>query len=305
MLTEARTSRSALLRARMAALVLSLSFLAAGPALAQLGGDPNVCDFAGESPDVIVGDLPDVRRWGKVGDITAFSVGTTSCNLGDCWLSWLGGPNGNENRHPVIAQNLYRLLDGRFEQIGQSWLKHGFFALNGNLCESGCIGTNGDYLGVNCSDPYSSNLNGSQTGLGPRNQVTPAKGTHIHPVDDISQTGNAIYKRLQVHDLDLDPSLNQGATYFIEGHYIAADDTGGGNDDNNASYRQAVVDDGGGGFYDVNVDNGFDTVRGVPAVLAWPADDGDVEIDVIDVQADGRISLASRATDLGGGTWHY
>ena len=49
--------------------------------------------------------------------------------------------------HPVVPQNLYRMSGGadnneRFEQIGQSWMKHTFFALEDSVCgtcnTSGC-----------------------------------------------------------------------------------------------------------------------------------------------------------------------
>jgi hypothetical protein len=281
----------------------ALLCLAAQPALAQ-GGDPNACDFAGDEPDVIVGDIDDVRRWGKIGAITGFSIGTVSCNIGTCWLDWYDDNGANdENRHPVIGQNLFRLKDGRFEQIGQSWLKHGFFAVNGNLCESGCIGTNGDHLGVNCSDPYSTQLNGSQTGFGPKFEVNASNGYHPHPVTDIGETGNAIFKRLQVHDADLDPTLNAGASYFVEAQYVARDDAGAKNQNNNASHRPVDVADQGSGFFEIDVEGS--TVREQPAILAWSASDGTVEVDIIDVPGDGRLYLATKVSPAGAGMWHY
>src|SRR5688572_2829661 len=86
--------------------------------------------LSAQGPDVVVGDLTNWSKWGTVGGISAYSIGTTSCNRGDEILPWIA----NSNQHPVIAQNMYRLKNGRFEQIGMSWLKHGWGALTENLC---------------------------------------------------------------------------------------------------------------------------------------------------------------------------
>ncbi len=85
-------------------------------------------------PDVIVGDMPSIQYYGQVGTIRAYSVATTSCNIGDTPLEWFDGTN----RHPVIGQTMYRVnAEGtRIEQLGQSWLKHGFAALTGNVCDT-------------------------------------------------------------------------------------------------------------------------------------------------------------------------
>src|SRR5688572_28479699 len=124
-----------------------------------------VAAFGQAGPDVIVGSLNGMDSYGSSGGIYAYSIGTTSCNVGTVWLNWFA----NTNQHPVIGQNFYRLKNGRFEQIGMSWLKHGFFALSGSLCFNDCQGTNGEHLGVHCSDPYDAGLNGDQ-GNGPRNE---------------------------------------------------------------------------------------------------------------------------------------
>ena len=42
-----------------------------------------------------------------------------------------------ETDHSVISQNLYRLKDGRFQQIGLGFLKHGFVSTNSS--DSGCV----------------------------------------------------------------------------------------------------------------------------------------------------------------------
>ncbi len=114
-------------------------------------GDPTA---GGIGPDVMVWTLSNIRNWGTEGEITAFSVGTVSCNIGDEELSWRNsGPNAD--KHPVIGGNLYRLKDGHFEQLGQSWLKHGFCALDGNACVGCQANGSCNWLGVGCSDPYS------------------------------------------------------------------------------------------------------------------------------------------------------
>ena len=265
------------------------------PSLAQ---DANLCDVAGEAPDIVVGDLSGVQRFGTVGNISGYSVGTISCNVGTCWANW----ESSTSDHPVIGQNLYRLKDGRFEQIGQSWVKHGFFALSQTFCSGGCVSGDGSHLGVNCSDPYSSGLNGSQARLGPRSEVNPTTGEFLFPFTTIDQTGDDVYKRLQVHNDDLDPSLNPGAVYFVEAQYIAADDAAAGNGDNNASYREVVVT-GSNGVYDIAVIGG--TVRERPAVYGWKEHDPSIKITTFKVPGDGLFTVVSHVTDLGDGFFRY
>ncbi len=273
--------------------------LAVLPTLAA-GQDANLCDVPGEAPDIIVGDLPtnEVQRFGSENGITGFSIGTTSCNLGTCWANWFG----NTNEHPVIGQNMFRLKDGRFEQVGQSWVKHGFFALSGEFCSEECVSGGGSHLGVNCSDPYSAGLNGDQTRLGPRSEINAATGVFPFPFTTLGVTGGPIYKRLQVHNTDLDPALNPGASYFVEGQYVNADDILGGNEANNNSYRPVNVTDGGGTF-DISLTGS--TVQQAAAVQAWAAQDPGVHGASVQVVNDGLFLVYSNATDLGGGVWRY
>jgi len=264
-------------------------------ALAQTN---NECDEPGEAPDVIIESIYETKRWGAVGDITAFSLGTYACNIGTCWAVWFP----NNNQHPVISGNMYRLMDGEFEQIGQSWLKHGFFALSGDLCSPNCIPTNGQHLGVNCSDPYSAPLNGEQDRLGPKFEVNPSTGDFPYPATDLYLTGDAIYKRLQVHTDDLDPLMNPGAVYFLESQYITPDEPPADTHYNNSSYRPVNVT-GSAGIFNLALTG--QTEVGSPAIMAWVNSDPEVELDIIDVPDDGRLYLAAKATDLGGGMWNY
>jgi len=260
--------------------------------------DANVCDLPDERPDVMVADLYQTGEWGSVGDIAAFSIGTLSCNIGDCWLNWISGTE----EHPVIGGNLFRLHDGRMEQVGQSWLKHSFFATSLVLCSPDCEPTDGSHLGVNCADPYDANLNGNQTRLGPKFEVNPATGAFIYPATDMTLTGDAIYKRIQVHEADLDLTTYADALYFIEGQYVTADDALAGNKENNVSYRRVEVT-GSPGAFDLTVRDFV--VPEAAAIGAWSAAEPGVQLSLIDVPEDGRFVAAAKVSDLGGGMWHY
>src|SRR5580765_709272 len=110
----------------------------------QHGVGPGAPDLV-PGPDVIVGDLEDVAQFNSpVGTQVGLAIGTDSCNNGDQPIDWFQLPS---NDHPVVPPNLYRMSggasnDSRFEQIGQSWMKHTFFALEDTVCgncnTSGC-----------------------------------------------------------------------------------------------------------------------------------------------------------------------
>ena len=246
-------------------------------------------------PDVVVFDLFDTYKWGSSGSKTAYSVGTESCNRGDEPVLWIS----NSNEHPVIAQNLYRLKDGRLEQLGQSWLKHGFVSVNGNACDS-CDypPMGGSQLGVGCSDPYWASLNGSHSRLGPRSEVNAFTGEYVMPHGVVPDSGT-LTGRLQVETSDVEPSMNPGATYFVEGQYVTQDDALAGNAFNNASYRRVSVS----GSNDLLVQDS--TVEGQPAIMAWSAIDPEVQIAEEAVPGEGTFFVASRVYDNGDETWRY
>lgn len=253
------------------------------------------CTFTGRSPDVIVGNIGTVNNYGTVSGITAYSFSTTSCNLGSCWLNWFQ----DTTEHPVIAENMFRLKNGRLEQIGQAWVKHTYAALTGSVCATCDPPPDTTHLGVNCSDPYSANTNGTQTNLGPKNNVNANTGVFQYPDSRLTNTGNAIYKRLQVHNTDLDPASNAGALYFLEAQYITHDDAAAGHQTNNASYRRVTV---GSSPFNLTLQ---DTAQQQKAgIQAWKANDAAVTETQISAP-EGRFILAAEATALGGGVYHY
>ncbi len=276
------------------------------------------CAVAQAQPDVIVGELHNTAAYTTGSTVIiedgirykAFAVGTTSCNIGNVNLDWIQ----NSNQHPVIPQALYRLKDGRLQQVGMSWLKHGFCALQLTACnpcgaqpgqcpcQGGCLSR----LAPGCSDPYDAGLNGDQGNLGPRWEVNASTGAFAWPFSTRFQTGNAVYKRLKVKEDDVNPNLNVGALYFAEGMYIHPDDAAAGNSANNASYRRVNI----GTQYTMLLQGS--TERTKPAILAWQdhglgvnMPDPDVIANPVDVGGDGRFWVAYKVSDNGDGTYHY
>ena len=286
--------------------LLVVRSIGAGPASAP----PDPIDLVEESvvavttgPDVIVGDLyqiaPNPGIYYNSGGISAFAVGTISCNIGNIWLNWFD----DTDQHPVIGQSMYRLKNDRFEHIGQSWLKHGFYALSQELCHTDCIPVaDGNHLGVHCSDPYQASLNAQQSNLGPKYQVNAHTGVFTWPKANPPYSG-PIARRLQVRNSDLDPSLDGGGLYFVEGQYVTPDDAAAGNQNNNASYRRVAVN-GSGSNWTLTLTG--TTQREQPAIRAWKDTDPTAVTETdTQVQDDGLFILSAKVTDLGTGCFHY
>jgi hypothetical protein len=164
------------------------------------------------------------------------------------------------------------------------------------------VPSDGTRLGVHCSDSYSAAVNGNQHFLGPKSEIQPATGDLPYPYTSQNQTGDAIFKRLQVRHADLDPAENPGALYFVEGQLIAADDAAVGNGANNVAHRQVLVAPQ-ANSYEITLAG---TSRlGEAAIAAWRDQDPTVVEDALADDQGGRFLLASKATALGGGMWQY
>lgn len=277
-----------------------------GGAMAQEAGPRGV-----GGGDMTFCQLYDLRQFGRVGDIVGFSIATTSWNIGDADLMWFASPNSN---HPFIAMNLYRLKDDRFEQIGQSWVKHGFTALDSVQCGGECTyepgHSMGNWLGMGCTDTYGSGLNASRTFLGPRYEVNPWTGGWSFAGSHFQQGSHShdlIEHRLQLHDDDLDPAQNEGATYYAEAYYVMSDDI---NVMNSAAWKPMTVMGGEpGGAWSLVISDRFTPPNIGFAIDAWAGATQTMfaqEVPPVEfVSPDGRCVLAGKATDLGGAFWRY
>jgi hypothetical protein len=272
-------------------------------------------------PDVVVGGIGSTSgsapfgdstgtgttKNGSVGTISAWSVGTISCNIGNADAIWLQ----TSNRHPVIGTQVYRVstVNGanQFNMLGLNWLKHGFCAADASNCSqltvpNGASATNGscDFLGPFNTDTYSASLNGQQSNLGPRSEVNPWTGAYPYPyVLGAGASGDAIYKRVQLKQAD----LVAGTGYIVEVVYIPTDEPVA-NRYNNYSYRLATVTNSGA---NATLAMTGSTQAMQTAIDAWRAIETGVTKVSIDPSgvADGRLTLGYKVTQTGPSTWHY
>ncbi|HEX8736403.1 MAG TPA: carboxypeptidase-like regulatory domain-containing protein [Pyrinomonadaceae bacterium] len=269
-------------------------------------------------PDVVVGDLSGLYQpSGTVnGTQVGLAVGTDSCNFGTVDLNWFALPS---NDHPAIPQNMYRMSGGatndeRFEQIGQSHVKHAFTALTNNLCNLGCNGVGGTRLGSGCSDPYSASLNdgpdlGSRAWINPFTGAFPSGGSPGQYAAN-NHTGHSHVQsshRILTEISDLSTSLNPGATYYSEAQYITPHEytwcqqnPGQCNMYNNVSYRKYNVTGTGSPF---SFSPAAPTQRAKAAISAWT---GATLVEIKpDPAGDGIGTVGYKVTNPSPGVWHY
>lgn len=263
-------------------------------------------------PDVIVGNLFGLSQFGSSGTQVGLALGTEVCNAGTVDVGWHALPNTD---HPVVPQNLYRMSGGaandeRFEQIGQSSVAHGFFALAQNSCGFGCSGGgDGSVLRSGCSNVDSPAYN-SGPNLGSRAWIDPFTGAyppaHPNPNDHIGHTHNGVSHRILVEADDLNTTLNQGAAYYAEAQFVTPHEgtwcqsnPGECNMYNNVSYRRFNVI----GTTSFNFSPIGATVQTQPAIYAWP-DATQVRIEP-DPGNDGTGIAAYKVTNPSFGVWHY
>jgi hypothetical protein len=255
-------------------------------------------------PDLAAGPMQGVANYAGVGDLEALSLASTVCNLGQSQAVFFA----SSNQHPVTAENLYRLSSvggaSRFEQVGMSWLMHGFFALQTTTCCTSCQAGDGQHLGSRCSSPDTATANGAQTNLGPRWQVNAFTGAFPYPPASPSYSGT-VARRLQVHVSDLARTGNVGAPrYFGETQFVAPDDAAAGNGTNNAAYLELSASEN-AGAWTFGVAPGASTQTQEHAIRAWHDVDPNVAETEVQVPGEGLFVLAHEVTDLGGGSWHY
>lgn len=258
------------------------------------------------TPDLALCRLSNLTVFGTVGSTLGLSLSTTALNIGNRELDWHARPDG---RHPFLTTNLYRHAPttDRFEQIGLSWCKHEFSALNSAECGDGCHPTDVNTLGDGCTDTSSASVNASQANLGPRYEVNPWRaawawnGSVFDPRVG-GPSNNGIRRRLQVSTSDLQTPL---ASYFIEAAFLHRQD---GFIGNNAAWKPVAPVQSGAQWVFQMSDASTPPIIG-RALDAWSGAMQTViaqELPPIPgVSPDGRAILAAKAVPAGSGLTRY
>ena len=272
--------------------------------------NPNAPQVLVPGPDIVVGDMSGLSQFGSSGGQVGLAIATTSCNMGNQEVHFFQLPNTD---HPVVSQNLYRMSGGannddRFEQIGQSWVKHTFGANQDDDCAFGCTpAASFTTLGTGCSDPYDAAENATYSLLGSRAWVNPFTGAF--PSTASSHTGHShtgTSHRILVPASDLNTTMNPGASYYAEVQYDTPHEyawcqahPGECNMYNNASYRRYTVT-GTTAFTFAPVGS---TVRMTPATNTWT---GATSATIEPAPGvDGRAFICYKVTNPSAGVWHY
>lgn len=254
--------------------------------------------------DVGMSAMSGVAQVGRIGTFpngtAGLAISTTSCGIGTGDIPWFAPMNPN---HPVIVQNLYSLRGGKFEQIGEAFLKHGFFATNSAGCGTCDNPGTGSLLGPGCADTYGTGNNSDRRWLGPRDEVNPLTGvwdcnnslfSNFQPdcVDRRNTTTvglDAVARRIEVPDQD----LVGGANVVFEAYYITPGDI---NTYNQIGWRRATPVSSGSNW----TFTGLTPMTLGPAIMGW----GDRQ-KIAEPRTDGDAIVAVKVINLGNGTFSY
>jgi len=283
----------------------------------KLGTPPSCSDWSGNQ-DVALINIGSVGEWGRGNGLVAISPSATLKNVGTANVPWyvkFSGPFPpyNNDQHPYLVWGIYRAIDGRFEQIGVSNVKHAFFATNMNCDVGACTGSGapggfGHILGLGCEDTYSEGNNEMPGALSYRNEITAGAGLWNHTGSHFDQTGDGVQDHSGVGEGFLDHGAlvlesdlqTAGAQYYLDAWYVVRDDV---NIFNTMGWRQIVPAFNGslwtfalpapftnGSVLDAWVDSAAPPAGSMNSLVSLP---------------EGHVRLAVKTSSLGGGYTRY
>ncbi|WP_395374723.1 hypothetical protein [Marinicella sp. W31] len=211
----------------------------------------------------------------------------------------------NNDQHPFLNWAMYREIDGRFEQIGRSGIKHAFLTINSN-CSLNCGDSH--ILWPDCEDVYGVGTNDSGGTLGPREEVGAfngswrSTGSFFDPNGTGSQTNSSNStdeNRMVVDESKISSSSNQ---YYISAWYTIRDDI---DIYNTMGHRRYNLTDN-GSTWSVSSASGFS--RGPASdvyVTPGTLDEINLEASKRIVTSQGHLTVAVKVSDEGNGTFRY
>jgi hypothetical protein len=183
----------------------------------------------GHPVDVALIGIGNVAPQGMNSDLLKIAPSATLKSAGEGDAPWITKFRSNADypyepadQHPYLVWNLYRLHDGRLEQLAASGVKHAFWSQNVR-CTINC--GDGNILWPGCEDVYSSWTNDDSSHQGPRNEIIPhlgswdSCGSFFDPGCTGGQTG---FAGQWLHRLLVDPAelLVDDAQYFMDAWYV-------------------------------------------------------------------------------------
>ncbi|MCB1583735.1 MAG: hypothetical protein R3E90_03570 [Marinicella sp.] len=278
-------------------------------------GDPRPSDNQPAEADVALIDMSAQQQRNLGSGKVVITPSARLKNVGGlddadvAWYTKFSGtfaPYGNA-QHPFLVWNMYREIDGRFEQIGVSGVKHAFLTINSS-CTVNC--GNSHILWPGCEDVYGTGNNDSGGALGPREEIEAFKGTWVESPSFFDQDGNGSQDNSSNSTDENRMVVDTGnlgtpdTTYYISAWYVIRDDI---NIFNTMGYKQ----------YATSVDvNGNAQLSQLSNLQTGPASDQYVTPDTFDLNAgtasqrilragEGHLTVAVKAVDLGGGLYRY
>lgn len=242
----------------------------------------------GHEVDVVLTDMASVVGQGFEPSTGRLKIAPSATlrNFGEADVPWFRqfGPADESfypfeprDQHPYLVWNLYRIMDGRIEQLAASGAKHAFYTIN-NSCALNCDGTvpqsyRGQVLWPGCLDVYAAGTNDLAFYQAPRSEVSPSTGlwnscgSYFDPGCTGTQTGNAgdWKHRLLVDPQELDHGAD-GAEYFLDAWYVVQYDV---DIWNTMGFRQIHPAPGGHGGYTFSPEPFHEG----PPVGRWVAED--------------------------------
>lgn len=278
-------------------------------------GEPRPSDGLPAEADVALIEMSAQQRRNLGNGRVVITPSARLKNVGDlngadvAWFEKFSGTFApyDKAQHPYLVWNMYREIDGRFEQIGVSGVKHAFLTINSS-CLINCGSSH--ILWPGCEDVYGVSNNDSASHLGPRENIEAFSGIWEESPSffDPGNTGDQTHSsnstdenRMVVNAGDLGTA---GAEYYISSWYVIRDDV---NIYNTMGYKQ----------YGTAVDiNGNAQLSEMSGLVTGPASDQYVLPDTFDLAGgtasqrilragEGHLTVAVKVVDLGGGLFRY